>query len=1600
MTLTLQDVHQLPCLHAGEDSLIYRWEDSDYGLPVIIKIAKAANTSPRQLSRLVNEYQLTRDTDILGMRKALDYINIEDSPALVLEYVEGKTLKGACINNQQPLSELLTVALGITRSVTSLHQSGIVHQRINSNNIFFDQSSQHAYLIDFADALRTKENLSTPKLTDISSEIFHYISPEQTGRLDCSIDLQSDLYSLGIVFYELFTGKLPYLATTPAELIHCHIARVAAPVRKLDPEIPQVLSDIIAKLMQKNVSDRYQSAHGLLKDLENCEEQLASDALIKPFTLGRHDSSGIFSIPRKFYGREEELRRLSEAFDEAKKGRGSCLLFYGEAGIGKSALLAEFKHHIMLGDGHFISGEYQEHQDNTPYSAIIDAINEKIDQILAEDSGKLNFWRAKLDEVQIDKNSAITEILPRLQLIISEETHLTERLRSEEHNQHSRVHIELLHLLSAFSEAGQPLVFCIDNLQWADRASVDFFKRLWRDGDNQAVLFLGAFRGSSKGPEDSVSKRFDLPDGTPTPFSVVPLTALSVNNVSSLICDTLNCNQSHVNSLVNVIHEKTNGVPLLTLQVLKQFHEESILEFNTETRQWQWDIEKIRTYDALMSVLELMSQKMDKFPPETKELLSLAACFGNDFDLASLAAISGRSPHETLQHLRHAVDTGFVQPLDTNFRLFESGDNARNAIKSSFSFTHNRIRNAASSSISRKEYKKIHLAIGKLQLQKTQDDELEIQIFDIVSHLNKGFQYIDNADDRLKLAELNLVAGRKAKRLAAYQTAIWYLSMGIGMLPADKWLSHKTLTADLYQESINAEYLSGHSERSEVLLKETLKHIDDPRIKAKLYELKLLFCAESGMPLSEIESVLAEIKTSEDVEELQILIERLSKNLILRGRGAQISLDSETVVKVSRMLSQEIKLDQLLNRLLHIVIENAGAEKGVLIEQRGDELRIQGEKIVDSGEIKTMQSIPIEKSGIVPLSVVNYVARTQQLVVLNDACADSIYAHDCYIAEKQIKSLLCLPINSNGRLLAILYLENSLTTNVFTPDRLELLKAIASQAAISLDNAKLYTDLEEKFNEIRRAEDLLRNQTEKLEQEIKGHQRTTLALKESETRLRSLFEGSPIGMYRTTLDGLALNVNTSLAHMLGYANVTEFIEKINFRGTAETVWKSIEDRGAIVERAKAAQGRYVYQEVSLRRKDGKSVDTNFYMMLSTDPFTKEPNLVGFVEDITERKRLEENLHQSQKMESIGRLAGGVAHDFNNMLTVIIGSAEMAMFKTSEEEPAYSYLETILTAAERSTAITRQLLAFSRKEIISPKAINLNALIIESEKTLVRLIHEDIQLTFNLGTGLWPIMLDPSQLDQILINLFVNASDAMPTGGSLNVATANIQISPEDSDDHIDAQPGDYVQLAVSDSGFGMEQEVCEHIFEPFYTTKDVGQGTGLGLATVYGIVTQNNGFITVNSKPGHGTSFTVFFPRFRETVEEEQPPTEVHTLGSGTVLLVEDEEMLLWISSQMLENLGYEVITAATPKEAISICEQQGSSIDLLLTDVVMPEMNGKEMVEKIKVSLPELPVLFMSGYPADIVAQRGILKEDMNFIKKPLMMNQLREKIQSILKG
>ena len=499
---------------------------------------------------------------------------------------------------------------------------------------------------------------------------------------------------------------------------------------------------------------------------------------------------------------------------------------------------------------------------------------------------------------------------------------------------------------------------------------------------------------------------------------------------------------------------------------------------------------------------------------------------------------------------------------------------------------------------------------------------------------------------------------------------------------------------------------------------------------------------------------------------------------------------------------------------------------------------------------------------------------------------------------------------------------------------------------------------------------------------------------EEQKRLISAIEQAADSVVITDLDAKILYVNPAFERLTGY-------EKEEVIGKNPSVLKSGKQDEAFYKNMwnTLTRGEIWQGEIINKSKDGTLFTEKATISPVLDSVGKTINYIGVKNDVTKQRILEEQLIQAQKMETVGQLAGGVAHDFNNMLSVILGYTELIMGKIDLHDPMLKELRQIQKAAQRSTDITRQLLAFSRKQVIDPEIVNLNPLVAEMEKMLGRLLGEDIDLSFIPAKNLWDTKIDKGQINQIVVNLGVNARDAMQNGGKLTIETANVIIDEAYCQDHAGFVPGRFVMLVVSDNGTGMDKEILSHIFEPFFTTKDEGKGTGLGLSTVYGIIKQHNGFINVYSELGHGTTFKLYFPR----CEEQDKKTEIFveapkSLISGTILLAEDDDMVRDLTRTILEMIGYTVLLAETPNKALALCDKSEIDIDLLLTDVVMPQMSGKELKESIEVMKPGIKTLFMSGYTSEVISQHGVLDKGINFIQKPFTKAELAKKIRDVI--
>jgi len=503
------------------------------------------------------------------------------------------------------------------------------------------------------------------------------------------------------------------------------------------------------------------------------------------------------------------------------------------------------------------------------------------------------------------------------------------------------------------------------------------------------------------------------------------------------------------------------------------------------------------------------------------------------------------------------------------------------------------------------------------------------------------------------------------------------------------------------------------------------------------------------------------------------------------------------------------------------------------------------------------------------------------------------------------------------------------------------------------------------------------------------------ALRASEASYQTLVEHAPVGIYRSTPDGRFLTANAAVARILGYDSATAVLGL----DLARDVYADPAERQQLLDRDTYTDRQYDDVEATWKRQDGRLLTVQLSVRAVRDGAGPVAYYETFVRDVTDQRRLQQQLVQSQKMEAVGRLAGGIAHDFNNLLTVITSYSDLLLEDLGADDPKRGDVEQVRKAADGAAALTRQLLAFSRQQVLQPRVVSLNAVVENLQKILQRVLGDDIELATTLAPDLGTARADVGQLEQVLMNLAVNARDAMPTGGKLTIETANAEHNPEYASAQGAAPTSQFVMLAVTDNGVGMDEATKARIFEPFFTTKGPGKGTGLGLATVYGIVKQSGGFIWVYSEPGHGTSFKVYLPRV-DAAPETVAAAEVASVAGGTetVLLVEDAAAVRTVAREVLERHGYTVLEAPNGEAGLHLAQSHGGPIHLLLTDVVMPVMSGRQLADQLARARPDMKVLYASGYTDDSIVRHGVLEEGTAYLQKPFTPESLARKVRDVL--
>ncbi|MEG4391851.1 AAA family ATPase [Microcoleus sp. BROC3] len=847
-------------IYAGNRTLVYRGIRSENGQPVAIKLLRKDFPSFNELVHFRNQYVIAKNLNTPGTVKAYSLESYHNRYALVMEDFGGISLSSyldllVSASNEPleglPVNEFFPMAIQIANALDGLHRHRVIHKDLKPANILINPVSKQVKLIDLSIASLLPRETQEIQNPNVLEGTLPYISPEQTGRMNRGIDYRTDFYSLGVTFYELLTGKLPFQTDDPMDLVHCHLAKQPLAASIVNNSVPLVLSLIVSKLMAKNAEDRYQSALGLKYDLETCLFQWQETGALANFKIGQRDLCDRFIIPEKLYGRESEVFSLLAAFDRVSAGSTEMMLVSGFSGIGKTAVVNEVHKPIVRQRGYFIKGKFDQFQRNLPFSAFVQAFRDFMGQLLSETDANIERWKSEILAALGDSAGAIVEVIPELERIIGSQPPVPELSGSAAQN---RFNLLFEKFIQIFTTKEHPLVIFLDDLQWADSASLKLMQLLMSDIDNCYLFLIGAYRDNEVFPAHPLMLTLSEIEKAGAKKNTITLAPLQQSHINYLIADTLVCSTDLATPLTQLVYQKTQGNPFFSTQFLKSLYEDGLIEFNFELRYWQCDLAAVRSLAITDDVVEFVALQLQKLPTQTQEVLKLAACIGNQFDLATLAIVDEKSPVETASALWKALQDGLILPISEVYKFYQSQGDSESVIVNvkesqqlpitpdqlpKYKFLHDRIQQAAYSLIPDNQKRATHLKIGQLLLNNTPEADREERIFDIVNHLNVGVELITPEAEREQLVRLNLVAGKKAKASTAYSAAVEYFKVGKELLTANSWQNQYELTLALYTEAAEAAYISGDFDQMEELalvVENCAKTLLD---KVKLYEVQM-----------------------------------------------------------------------------------------------------------------------------------------------------------------------------------------------------------------------------------------------------------------------------------------------------------------------------------------------------------------------------------------------------------------------------------------------------------------------------------------------------------------------------------------------------------------------------------------------------------------------------------------------------------------------------------------------------------------------------------------------------------------------------------------
>ncbi len=875
-------------IYESHISEIYRAVRNEGKDPVVLKLHAKKRPGPQEIAQYKNEYRIARALQGLsGVIQVYGLEKYQNGLVLITEDIQGESLKFLMESVEFSLEESLARAIQICAGLGEIHAAHVIHKDINPSNIVVNLHSGILKIIDFGistDMAHEDTTLVNPSILDGT---LPYMSPEQTGRMNCHIDYRTDYYSLGVTLYELFTRKLPFETSDPLELVHSHIAVTPKSPIKINPALPEAVSNVIMKLLAKNPGSRYQSALGIRSDLEICLRRIREHATVQTFKLACSDVPERFEIPQKLYGRDADTESLLAAFTRVAEGGKEITLVTGEAGIGKTVLVQEVYRPVTGRRGYFVSGKFDQFGRNIPHSAVIAACRELVSQILTESRESLSDWKSRFLAALGNAGQVIAEVLPEIELIVGPQPEVIELGHIEAQ---ARFRIVFQKFMRALSNSERPIVIFLDDIQWADTSSIKLLELLMTDSDTRRIFLIAAYRDKEVDSSHPLLITLEAVQKASILINRIHLRALGPEQVSELVADTLHCRTVASKALAELVQQKTAGNPFFLKEFLQTLYQEKLVEFDFRLGAWRWDLERIQHHQIPDDVVDLMVRKIRRLPSTNQDLLKIAACIGTEFGIHLLSRATGESPRNVVLALKSSVSEGLIYPIGEGYKLLELDVPIHDQDTSiDYRFAHDRIQFAAYTLVPEQERPAIHQHIGQVLLHRTSGDPLGNTIFEAVNQMNLATSLIVSDVEKSELADMNLEAGKRARVSGAYEAAFTYFQTGLMVLGDDSWQRDYDLTLGLCIEATEAAYITTRFDDVRRLTSIVTKHARRLEEKVPVYEMQiraLIALNDRAAAIQIALPLLAELgeKFPDNPSKVQVFADFVKTKLALSGR--------------------------------------------------------------------------------------------------------------------------------------------------------------------------------------------------------------------------------------------------------------------------------------------------------------------------------------------------------------------------------------------------------------------------------------------------------------------------------------------------------------------------------------------------------------------------------------------------------------------------------------------------------------------------------------------------------------------------------------------